>query len=182
MSELAPTLDCEGFRKVLAAVEKDESSAHKGWHDYRGKLAWIVERARHYAEKTGLTAEAILDAWEARRTYWYVNYYQPACQPEIKGDKVRVFDTVDEMRASIGDTGFRCPSCNGISRSPYECDSGVIVKDKPCDWKVYGLFGHLGKGVFVFVKEKVSGENLFMPVAWESSTGNDKSPGAGATE
>jgi hypothetical protein len=42
-----------------------------------------------------------------------------------------------------------------------------VADGKTCDWKVYGLFGHLGKGIFVFVKEKVAGKNIFMPVAWE---------------
>lgn len=53
-------------------------------------------------------------------------------------------------------------ACNGISVSPYECS--------PCDWKVYGLFRDLGKGVYVFVKEHVRGELLFMPLAWEKQS------------
>lgn len=169
---VSPFLDCKGYRKLLAAVEKDESSSHKSSHDYRAKLAWIVARAHHYAEKTGLTPEAILNAWEAKRDYWYMNYYQESQQPEIKGEKVRVFETVKEMMESIGTKGFRCPNCAGVSKSPYRCDTGIpMSKDKkPCDWKVYGLFGHMGSGVFVYVKERVCGENLFMPVAWESTS------------
>jgi hypothetical protein len=38
---------------------------------------------------------------------------------------------------------------------------------KTCDWKVYGLFGHMGKGVSVYGKEKLRSDKLFMPVAWE---------------
>lgn len=159
-------LDCEGYRKLLAAVERDESQS-RGGHNYRGKLAWVVARAKHYAEKTGLSAESILDSWESRRTYWYMNYYQECEQPEIKGDNVRVFETVADLLASIGKEGFRCPMCSGVSKSPYECDSGLKVDGKTCDWKVYGLFRDLGKGVSVFVKEKLKGESLFMPVAWE---------------
>jgi len=166
----SPSLDCEGYRKILIGVEKDESSGHKNWHDYGGKLAWIVARANHYAEKTGLTPEAILDAWEAKRDYWYMNYYQESRQPLINDDKVRVFETVADMLESMGKTGFRCPACEGVSKSPYECTTGIEKHGKPCDWKVYGLFGHMGKGVSVFVKEKVAGESLFMPVAWESSS------------
>lgn len=166
-------LDCEGYRKLIAAVEHDEKTSPR-WHDYRAKLAWIIARAEHYAAKTGLTPAAILDAWEKRRDYWYMNYYQEANQPEIKGDKVRVFDTVADMLASIGNTGFRCPACGGVSKSPYECTTGKKEHGKVCDWKVYGLFGHLGKGVAVFVVETLAGENLFMPVAWETSPRNMK--------
>lgn len=162
----ALALDCEGYRKLLAAVEKDEALA-SGSHDYRGKLAWVLARARQYAERTGLTPESILDAWEQARTYWYMNYYQEAHQPVIADGKVRVFETVADLRDSIGTDGFRCPRCAGISKDPFTCDSGVEVDGKTCDWKVYGLLGHLGKGIAVFVKEKLRGESIFMPVAWE---------------
>src|SRR5437868_1011380 len=150
-----------GYKSLLASVERDEA---KGWksHDYRGKLAWAVSQAKHYAEKTGLPASEILDAWEKGRDYWYMNYYQEANQPKIEGERVRVFDTVADMLAAIGDPKFRCPKCSGVSNSPYACSVA------PCDWKVYGLFRDLGKGIYVFVKEKVRGELLFMPMAWES--------------
>lgn len=165
--------ECEGYKKLLAAVEHDEQKNARN-HDYRGKLAWIVDRAKHYAEKTGLTAEEILDAWESRRNYWYMNYYQDCDQPEINGDNVVVFETKDDLLNSIGKAGFRCPYCNGVSTSPYECNSGVKVQlinsdvtDSVCNWKAYGLFGHMGKGVYVFVKHECTGENMFKPVAWE---------------
>jgi len=134
-------LNCDGYRKLLAAVESDEKKSPRS-HDYRKKIAWAVDRARHYAEKTGLTPESILDAWEGKRSYWYMNYYQPANQPSIEGDNVRVFETVDDLRGSIGKTGFRCPNCEAVSKSPYTCDSNVKVQGRVCDWKVYGLFGH----------------------------------------
>jgi hypothetical protein len=167
-----PTLDCDGYRKLLAAVQKDLDRGDK-WHNYRAKLAWAVSRASHYAEKTGLTPEAILDAWEAKRDYWYMNFYQECNQPEIKADKVRVFATTEELMTSIGNAGFRCPYCAGVSKSPYTCNTGLMVAGKPCDWKVYGLFGHLGKGIYVFVTEQINGGNIFMPVAWEDANPQD---------
>lgn len=42
-----------------------------------------------------------------------------------------------------------------------------MSKGKICDWNVGGLFGDLGKGVYVFVKYQVRGEKIFMPLAWE---------------
>ena len=138
--------------------------------EYCGKFKWVVDRAKHYAEKTGLTFDEILKGWEEKRNYWYMNYYQDCNQPELK-EGTRVFDTIQDLLTSIGKEGFRCPCCGGISKNAYECDSGLEVtrdgKKTTCNWKAYGLFGCLGKGAYVYVKEKLAGENLFMPIAWE---------------
>jgi hypothetical protein len=165
--------DSEGYKKLLASVERDEKDSPNS-HDYRTKLSWILDRASHYAEKTGLVDSDILDAWEKRRDYWYMNYYQESCQPEIKGDEVKLFNTVDEFLESVGNDGFRCPCCGGISKSPYKCNTGLIVsgikdgKDGPCNWTVNGLFRDLGKCVKVFVKSELKGDTIFMPIAWEA--------------
>lgn len=167
-------LDCDGYRKLLAAVEYDETKKPR-FHDYRGKLNWIVNRAKHYAEKTGLSPEAILDAWDAGRNYWYMNYFQDANQPLLDAANVRVFQTVDEIWQSIGDKGFRCPYCNGVSKDPSKCDSGLQVKRlngkglETCNWKAYGLFRDLGKGVHLFCVEKMRSQLIFMPIAWEAN-------------
>lgn len=156
--------ECAGYKKLLAAVQHDEQKS-PGFHDYRGKLDWAKARAEHYAEKTGLSATDILNAWEDRRDYWYMNYYQESNQPEIKGDKVRVFDTTEALQTAIGERKFRCPSCGGVSTHPYECNASA-----ECDWKAYGLFGTMGKGAYVFVKSVLAGEEFFMPVAWEGAS------------
>lgn len=157
----------DAYKALVAAVERDEVKS-AGFHDYRAKLQWIEDRAQHYAEKTGLAAADILTAWEGSRDYWYMNYYQDANQPKIEGANVRVFDTMDDLRTAIGDKGFRCPACEGASSSAYTCDTGIIRDKKPCDWKSWGLFGTLGKGINVFVKSEMKGENVFMPLAFEA--------------
>ena len=53
--------ECVGYKKLLAAVEHDEEKS-KGFHGYRAKLAWIIGRAAHYSEMTGLDAADILDS------------------------------------------------------------------------------------------------------------------------
>lgn len=160
--------ECDGYKKLLAAVDHDIDTRAMTMAECHNKLDWVVDRAEHYAAKTGLDASEILDAWEISRSYWYMNYYQDCNQPEITSDKFRIFDTLDELHESIGKDGFRCPMCGGVSKSPYECDSGQeMEKGKICDWKVYGLFRDLGKGVFIFVKSEVRGQTIFMPVAWE---------------
>lgn len=139
-------------------------------HKYCDQFKWVIDRAKHYGEALNIPWEEILDAWEADRNYWYMNYYQESNQPAINSESVRVFDTLDELRASVGTKGFRCPCCGGISSDPYECNSGIVRDDgKVCDWKVYGLFRGLGKDVFVYCKDKLRGNRIFMPVAWEEA-------------
>lgn len=166
----------DGCNRDGAKIGNYGEPGHKNcFHKYCDKFKWIIDRAKMYGEKLGVPWEEILDSWETDRNYWYMNYYQECNQPEIKGDHVRVFDTVDELRTSIGSSGFRCPCCGGISKSPYVCDSGIVRSDgKVCDWKVYGLFGDLGKGAFVYCKEQLRGERMFMPITWEvnGGTGN----------
>lgn len=179
-----------GYEKLKMAVERDcndrdgcacfspdgcnVQGRRKGGkhcsHAYCDKFKWAIDRARHYSEKLGLNWGDVLNSWEATRNYWYMNYYQDCNQPEIKGDKVRVFETVEEMLESVGKKEFRCPMCGGISKNPYACDTGLeMEKGKVCDWKVYGLFGGLGKSVFVYCKDQLRGEEMFMPVSWETN-------------
>lgn len=162
----------KGYEKLSQAVKRDcekgsgvfrpEGCCECGgncFHKYCDKFKWTIDRAKAYGKAMGLNWQEILDSWEADRTYWYMNYYQECNQPEIKSGNVRVFDTMEEFQESIGEMKFRCPSCGKETASSYEC--------KACGWVVYGFLGDLGKGVFVYVKERLKGENLFMPVVWE---------------
>lgn len=162
-----------GYENLKAAVARDCNSDGCGKNGqthcrYCNKFTWVLDRAKHYAEKTGLNWQDILNSWESNRNYWYMNYYQDCSQPRLDGGRVKVFDTIEDLKASIGASQFRCPLCNGVSSNPYACNSGIITKSgKVCDWKVYGLLGDLGKGISVFCKDKLKGETLFMPLAWE---------------
>ena len=124
--------------------------------EYCDKFKWTVDRAKHYAEKTGMPYTDILKGWETDRDYWYLNYYQDCNQPEIKEGKVFVFETMEEYHSSLNGKGFRCPKCGAATKSPFECE---------CNWKSYG-FIRLNL-VTVFVKENMAMANIFMPVAWE---------------
>lgn len=177
----------EGYKKLKASVDHDigqdekRESSSRAFHDYNEKLVWALARAEHYAQKTGVSVVAILDAWEKSRDYWYMNYYQDANLPLLEGDRVRVFDAVEDLHKSVGRFGFRCPACSGVSKDAYACDTGkkvmvtkgrgkkakLVESDKVCDWKVYGFFRDLGKGVHVFVKTEMRGQQIFMPISWE---------------
>lgn len=50
-------------------------------HKYCDKYKWVIDRAKHYAEKTGRDFEEIIEIWERNRTYWYMGYYQECHQP-----------------------------------------------------------------------------------------------------
>lgn len=175
---------CEGYRNLLESVLRDTCQGSNCFHpdgcnrpvkvkvgcfhDYCNKFKWAIDRTLHYAEHTGIPATDILTAWERQRTYWYMNFYQDRNQPLITQGKVKVFNTVEDMLASIGNPSFRCPACSGVSTSPYACNSGLeMSKGKICDWKSYGLFGPLGKGIHIFVKDRMKIEEIFMPIAWE---------------
>lgn len=166
--------ECDGYRSLRSAVDRDYAEdrgyqdGRAPFHDYEAKFTWAIDRAKHYGESLGIDPADILDAWENARGYWYMNYYQDSKMPTIDAKHVRVFDTVDQLKASIAGPRFRCPACNGVSSDAYACDSGVKRDGKPCDWRVDGLLGALGKGAFVYVKERLVGQAIFMPVAWEA--------------
>lgn len=166
--EITSLKNCEGYLRLRKLADRN---IENGWEAYRvnSKFDWVIDRAGHYADKLGIPINDILNAWVDGCDYSFMNYFQDANQPKIKGDKVKVFDNVEQMLSEIGDKKFRCPACNGISTNPYSCNSGEeMSKGKTCDWKVYGLFGDLGKGVYVYVKDQLKGENMFMPISWES--------------
>lgn len=159
-------------KKISESVQKDIEN-NEDMRDVEKKVQWIVDRAKNYGKKMKLNWKDILNAWEEDRSYWYMNYYQDANQPLIEG-KVKVFNTVEDMLKVIGKK-FRCPCCNEISTNPYTCNSGKELetgkgkkkKTMVCDWKVYGLLGDLGKGLFVYCKDKLRGETIFMPISLE---------------
>lgn len=158
---------CGCFNPEGCNVPNQQKDGKSCFHAYCDKFKWVIERAKHYGEVLQVDWREILNKWEESRTYWYMNYYQDANQPLLDGDRIRIFDTMEDLLKSVGNKGFRCPACGGVSTNPYACNSNLMIDNKKCDWKVYGLFGDLGKGVFVFCKDKLQGETIFMPIAWE---------------
>lgn len=78
----------------------------KCFHKYCDKYKWVIDRAKHYAEKTGKTYEEIIEIWESNRTYWYMNYYQDCNQP-LNGRKktdeqvVKTSERIDFLKKEI---------------------------------------------------------------------------------
>jgi hypothetical protein len=77
--ETNPRLIAMGMTEYCRVVSKCS-------HKYCDKYKWVIERAKYYAQKTGVPYEEIIEAWEENRSYWYMNYYQDCNQP-LKGRK-----------------------------------------------------------------------------------------------
>lgn len=149
--------DC--FNPEGCPKEYPNNNGKRCSRDYCDKFKWIIDRAKHYGEKLGVPWETILDKWENDRKHCYIDHYKDKHQPRLDNAHVRVFETLDELKSSIQERKFRCPLCGEISDQPDVCSV--------CDWKIHALFQVKDKSVYVFCKEKLKGENWFMPVAWE---------------
>ena len=166
------TEDGPGLKELRESAEDDlkRGNNHAGPLE---KIEWIIERAKHYQLKTGKPYQEIIDTWVSKKNYWYINYFQEANQPLITGEDVYLFENIEEAKESFKELGFRCHRCGGISKSPKECDTNIVIDKKTCDWKAYGLFGTLGKGVTIILKDTISIENIFKPIAYEKEGESD---------
>lgn len=115
-------------------------------------LKLLNKKLPHYSEKLNIPQEQILEAWERARNVTVPNWYQEANFPDL--NEVIVLDTLEQFKEKFPSHKSICPCCEGESSDYYECNSGLKVDGKICDWKVFGLFGDMGKGVRVFVKDK----------------------------
>jgi len=136
--------------------------------------AFIRKKVAEYSEKLGYSELEVLQAIESKRTYSAVNYYQESNFPSL--DEVAVFNNLEEFRQKYPSAKYRCPACEGITTNPYDCNSNLPKKSAKagskekgvCNWKSYGLFGTLGKGMRIAFKDNFLNEprieSIFMPV------------------
>lgn len=135
--------------------------------EYCQKFWWVIDRANHYSEVTGVPAEEIITAWEMERSYWYLNYYQDSNQPSFDnttGLPKKIYDTREDIAASFGSAGFICPMCGNVGKSYQECDGRNPESDVKCDWAAYGLFRTAGRGIIVVCKSPFMIREIFLPV------------------
>lgn len=162
-------VETKGRKSLIKAIEKDikEKRTFRTEKELWEVFDWIVARAQHYADHTGYTVDDILNTWEEKRNYWYLNFYQDANQPEINADEVYVYPNAQSLVESLDREKYRCPSCGGVSENPYVCTSGKINEGSVCDWKAYGLLKTLGNGVSIFIRDEARVIEIFQPIAWE---------------
>lgn len=133
---------------------------------------FLRSKLKEYSEAFNLPEAAILEAWEKKRTYSAINYYQECNFPSLDG--VRVYDTWDDLAALIPSKQFRCAACEKITTHPYTCNSGHVDEDgKVCDWKTWGFFRSMGKGLRFTLKDSFLEkggliDEIFMPIEFES--------------
>jgi len=170
----------ELFENTLEALK---SEARKSWAGETGEQRakaleeFLSKKLAHYSAHLGFSKEEILAAWEEKRSYSAINFYQESKFPSLDG--VRVFENADELKKLLPSKKFRCPACSGESKDPYVCDTGLPMdkSGKKCDWKAFGLFGTLGKGLrFTFKDSFLENggiiDSIFMPVDLEKTPAN----------
>lgn len=82
-----------GYKSLKAAYIRDVKDAAddvaRGRRPMRDKAVflrhfnWVINRAKHYAHRTGKSIEDILNEWEEKRTDWWLNCYQNCRQPKF---------------------------------------------------------------------------------------------------
>lgn len=88
--------------------------------EWKKHFDWALERAQQYADVLHTDRDTVLAAWEERRDYWFVNYYQECNQPDLtkKGNVVTLDEWVKEGESLFGkdklDWKFKCPACGHI--------------------------------------------------------------------
>jgi hypothetical protein len=134
---------------------------YNGWPGKVGEervinvVTLINHRVPQYAAVMLKTELETLELFANSRDVNFTNYFQDANFPDLSG--VYVFDTVTAFKNKFPSGKYQCPRCGGTSTDYQVCNSGQIMDKKSkqvCDWKVYGLFGDLGKGIRVIIKEK----------------------------
>ncbi len=151
-------------------IARLRESANGGWggietHRDADRLERFVRKIlANYSTVLGFSEGEILRKIEGRRDYWSMNFYQESNFPLL--ENVEVFETVQQFKDKFPSRKFICPACGGVSTHPTTCNSGKRMKGVRggiCDWKLYGLFGTLGKGYRFVVKE----DFLKNPVVYE---------------
>lgn len=161
-------------------IEKLKEEARDSWPGGEGDRraaeleSFVRTMLAEYSAALGVSQDDLLKAIESRRRYFCCNFYQRSNWPSL--ENVRIFANLKELQASLGPpVKFRCPACNEASTSPYECNSGAKLSDgKTCDWKSWGLFGTMGKGLRIAIRagflDHPKVEEIFMPINPASPT------------
>lgn len=160
-------------------IQKLKDLARESWSGATGEERavrleeFVRDMLASYSLKLDISQPDLLSAFEKRRSYSAINYYQLANFPDLS--QVTLLKNTDELKQRYPSGRFICPFCGGESTDPYECNTGLKVgkgkQGQVCDWKAYGLFGTAGKGLRVAVLEgfldNPNVHEIFMPVEHE---------------
>lgn len=157
-------------------IEKIKQKARDSWRGATGeqqaeKLEQFLRgMLPAYADALGYSQTAILSALEKRRDVDVTNFYQESKYPPV-GAFV-IYENQAALQQAFPSRKFRCPLCEGVTTDPYECHSGLEMEPgKLCDWKAYGLFKTVGRGLRFTVKdaflENAIIDEIFLPLELE---------------
>lgn len=158
--EAAERLLSENIRnsEIFASIVLE---VYNGWRGDVGEervidvIKLIAHRIPKYAKVLGMPELEYLTLYAKARKCNYVNWFQDSYLPDID-EKVLVFENEEAYLERFPSRKFVCCCCGGITTDYQECNSGKeMAKGKICDWKVYGLFGDLGKGIRVLFKSRI---------------------------
>ncbi|MEQ0217802.1 hypothetical protein ABLV18_27070 [Klebsiella sp. CN_Kp114] len=162
-------------RAIIQRIEDECLSSGFDVTTVRIMVDFIDHMLEQYSEKLAVPPGEIIQAMESIRSYSAPNFYQEANLPDLYG--VTIYETLADFRNAIPSNKFRCPSCGGVSNSPYDCDSIKATKEHPdgviCGWKSYGLFRTINKGARILILSefltKPVVHEIFMPLDIEES-------------
>ncbi len=146
------------FNNESEIINKIVLEVYNGWPGKTGEsrvldcLKFIEKRIPQYAKLMNMSNSLTLEVIANRRRVNYTNWFQNGYIPDLSD--VMVFETVQDFKNRFPSGQSICPACESISTDFSVCNSGKKIKGKVCDWKVYGLFGDMGKGIRVIIKDK----------------------------
>ncbi|GEM_PF-966013 len=131
----------KGYDSLMAAYQKDMDYVKSIGETYRNnrmkgldeRLKWVLDMAQKYADWCGTTRDAVLEAWEKKRSYSWDNFYQPCNQPDpekFKGTPVMLYADWKAMGEKLYgpdmlDWKFKCPQCGHIHSVREYKDAGI---------------------------------------------------------
>ncbi|WP_417536305.1 hypothetical protein [Methylophaga sp.] len=83
-----------GYKSLKEAYMHDcrragkEARPMRNKDEYYKKFQWVIARCLHYASKQNRTPWDVLNEWESKRTYWWINFYQDCNQPKIMPESI----------------------------------------------------------------------------------------------
>ncbi|EIZ1085887.1 hypothetical protein MPI44_004435 [Klebsiella oxytoca] len=162
-------------RAIIQKIEDECLSSGFDVTTVRILVNFIDHMLEQYSETLAVPPGEIIQALESIRSFSAPNFYQEANLPDLGG--VTIYETLADFRTAIPSKKFRCPSCGGVSNSPYDCDAIKVTKEYPdgfiCGWKSYGLFRTINKGARILILSefltKPVVHEIFMPLDIEES-------------
>lgn len=83
---LATTVGYKSLKATYIKAVQDAARQKRPMRDkaeFLRKFQWVISRAKHYASHTSKSIEVVLNEWEEKRTYCWLNFYQDCSQPKF---------------------------------------------------------------------------------------------------